>query len=88
MDDLNKVLFAFAAYNAGPGRVRQLRREATARGLDANVWFDNVERIASERIGRETVTYVSNIYKYYVTYLLIQGEYIQRREIRRKGSGG
>jgi membrane-bound lytic murein transglycosylase MltF len=84
MDDLNKALFAFAAYNAGPGRVRQLRREATARNLDANVWFNNVERIASERIGRETVTYVSNIYKYYVSYLLIQGEYIQRRELKNK----
>jgi membrane-bound lytic murein transglycosylase MltF len=84
MDDLNKMLFAFAAYNAGPGRIRQLRREAVAQGLDQNVWFDNVERIASERIGRETVTYVSNIYKYYVTYLLIQGEYIQRRELKRK----
>jgi len=85
MDDLNKVLFAFAAYNAGPGRVRQLRREATARGLDPNVWFNNVERIAAERIGRETVTYVSNIYKYYVTYLLIQGEYIQRRQLKKTG---
>jgi membrane-bound lytic murein transglycosylase MltF len=84
MDDLNKVLFAFAAYNAGPGRVRQLRREATARGLDPNVWFNNVERVASERIGRETVTYVSNIYKYYVTYLLIQGEYMQRRQLKKK----
>jgi membrane-bound lytic murein transglycosylase MltF len=83
MDDLNKVLFAFAAYNAGPGRVRQLRREATAQGLDPNVWFNNVERVASERIGRETVTYVSNIYKYYVTYLLIQGEYIQRRQLKK-----
>jgi len=82
MDDVNKVLFAFAAYNAGPGRIRQLRREATARGLDPNVWFNNVERIASERIGRETVTYVSNIYKYYVTYLLIQGEYIERRGLK------
>jgi membrane-bound lytic murein transglycosylase MltF len=88
MDELNKVLFAFAAYNAGPGRVRQLRREAEARGLDRNVWFNNVERIASERIGRETVTYVSNIYKYYVTYLLIQGEYIQRRDLKRKGARG
>ena len=88
MDELNKVLFAFAAYNAGPGRVRQLRREAGDRGLDRNVWFNNVERIASERIGRETVTYVSNIYKYYVTYLLIQGEYIQRRDIKRRGAGG
>jgi hypothetical protein len=28
------------------------------------------------------VTYVSNIYKYYVSYLLIQGEYLQRRAIR------
>ena len=63
MDDLNKGLFTFAAYNAGPGRIRQLRRIAEKRGLDPNVWFGNVERIASERIGRETVTYVSNIYK-------------------------
>jgi membrane-bound lytic murein transglycosylase MltF len=82
MDDLNKVLFAFAAYNAGPGRVRQLRREAVARDLDPNLWFNNVERVASERIGRETVTYVSNIYKYYVAYLLVQGEYLQRRELK------
>ena len=74
MDRLNKGLFAFAAYNAGPGRVRQLRREAEKRGLDPNVWFGNVEQIASERIGRETVTYVSNIYKYYVAYRLVLEE--------------
>ena len=82
MSDLDKGLFAFAAYNAGPGRIRQLRREATSRGLDANIWFNNVERIAAERIGRETVTYVSNIYKYYVAYLLVQGEYLQRRQLK------
>ncbi len=72
MTQLNKGLFAFASYNAGPGRVRQLRQEARRRGLDPNVWFGNVERVASERIGRETVTYVSNIYKYYVAYRLLQ----------------
>jgi membrane-bound lytic murein transglycosylase MltF len=88
MDDVNKVLFAFAAYNAGPGRIRQLRREASDRGLDPNVWFNNVERIASERIGRETVTYVANIYKYYVSYLLIQGEYLQRRALKKSSSTG
>jgi membrane-bound lytic murein transglycosylase MltF len=88
MDDLNKGLFALAAYNCGPGRVRQLRREAAARGLDGNVWFDNVERIAAEKIGRETVTYVSNIYKYYVSYLLVQGEYIARRELKKKPASG
>ena len=71
MDDLNKGLMTFAAYNAGPGRLRQLRREAEKKGLNPNVWFGNVERVASERIGRETVTYVSNIYKYYITYRLL-----------------
>ena len=70
MTDLNKGLMTFAAYNAGPGRLRQLRREAEKKGLDPNVWFGNVERVASERIGRETVTYVSNIYKYFVAYRL------------------
>src|SRR4029077_20348166 len=84
MDDLNKALFAFASYNAGPSRVRQLRTKAISRDLNPNVWFNNVERIASERIGRETVSYVSNIYKYYVTYLLVQGEYLQRRELKKK----
>ncbi|HTI39892.1 MAG TPA: lytic transglycosylase F [Vicinamibacterales bacterium] len=82
MTDLDKGLFAFASYNAGPGRIRQLRREAAARGLDPNVWFNNVERETSERIGRETVTYVSNIYKYYVAYLLVQGEYLKRRGLK------
>ena len=79
MDNLNKGLFAFASYNAGPGRIRQLRNEAAKRGLDPNVWFGNVEQIASERIGRETVTYVSNIYKYYVAYRLVLEER-ERRE--------
>ena len=78
MDQLNKALFTFASYNAGPGRVRQLRREAEKRGLNPNVWFGNVERIASERIGRETVTYVSNIFKYYVSYKLLEDQLARR----------
>ena len=78
MDDLNKMLMTFASYNAGPGRVRQLRRETEKRGLDPNLWFNNVERIASERIGRETVTYVSNIYKYYITYRLVTDQQNRR----------
>jgi membrane-bound lytic murein transglycosylase MltF len=85
MDELNKMLMTFASYNAGPGRIRQLRREAAKKGLDPNVWFGNVERVASERIGRETVTYVSNIYKYYVTYKLVT-EQMKLREAA-KGRG-
>jgi len=82
MDDLNKGLFTFAAYNAGPGRIKQLRREAQQRGLNPNLWFGNVERVASERIGRETVTYVSNIYKYYVAYKLISTEAARRKQTK------
>jgi membrane-bound lytic murein transglycosylase MltF len=78
MDDLNKGLMTLASYNAGPSRIRQLRREAEQRGLDPNVWFGNVERVVSERIGRETVQYVSNIYKYYVAYRLVS----EREEAR------
>jgi membrane-bound lytic murein transglycosylase MltF len=82
MDAQNKLLFTFASYNAGPGKLRQLRREASQRGLDPNIWFGNVEQIASERIGRETVTYVSNIYKYYIAYRLIARQREQRREAK------
>jgi membrane-bound lytic murein transglycosylase MltF len=86
MDNLNKGLMTFAAYNAGPGRLKQLRRETEKRGLDPNVWFGNVERVASERIGRETVTYVSNIYKYYITYRLLSDQQ-DRREAAKTAVG-
>jgi len=71
MTPVNKGLFTFASYNAGPARVRQLRQEAGRRGLDPNVWFNSVEIVAAEKIGAETVNYVSNIYKYYITYRLV-----------------
>jgi membrane-bound lytic murein transglycosylase MltF len=86
MDALNKGLMTFASYNAGPGRIRQLRRETEKRGLNPNVWFGNVERIASERIGRETVTYVSNIYKYYIAYKLVLDN-VQRRNAAKTAVG-
>lgn len=71
IDPLNKTLFAFASYNAGPSRIRRLRREAAEKGFNPNLWFKNVEVIAARDIGQETVQYVSNIYKYYVAYKLI-----------------
>jgi len=71
MTDLNKTLFSFAAYNAGPARVAQLRDLAQKKGLDPNIWLKNVEVVAAAKIGAETVTYVSNIYKYYIAYQLV-----------------
>jgi hypothetical protein len=53
MDDVNKALFAFASYNAGPARIRAMRKEAAAKGLSPNLWFHNVDTIAAARIGAE-----------------------------------
>lgn len=82
-DDNNRALFAFAAYNAGPGRIASMRKEAARRGLDPNKWFNNVEIVTAEKVGLETTTYVRNIYKYFVAYSLaldLQEEAIKARE--------
>jgi len=85
IDGLNQTLFTFASYNAGPAKVARLRKEAKEMGLDPNVWFNNVEEVAAKRIGRETVQYVSNIYKYYIAYKLIF-ERIKAKEKNKKGA--
>jgi len=84
MDRFNQTLFAFAAYNAGPARVRKLRNKAEKQGYDPNVWFDNVEVIAAKDIGQETVQYVANILKYYIAYRLSAQQQVERAEQRRK----
>jgi membrane-bound lytic murein transglycosylase MltF len=66
----DRTLFAFASYNAGPGNISRMRKDAAKRGLDPDQWFDNVEVVVARRIGIETTTYVRNIYKYYVAYKL------------------
>ena len=63
-----RIDFSWAAYNAGPARIQRLRKRAAKRGYDPNTWFYNVEHMASESIGRETVDYVANINKYYIAY--------------------
>lgn len=67
----DQLLMAFAAYNAGPANLRKFRDKADKMGLNPNVWFGNVENAAATIVGRETVQYVSNIYKYYVAYTLL-----------------
>ena len=83
LDEINGSLLALASYNAGPGRIRRLRREAGERGYDPNRWFDNVEVIVAEQVGRETVQYVGNIFKYYLTYRWINTADAERAAARR-----
>ena len=87
IDRVDKALFTFASYNAGPNRISRLRGKAAKMNLDPNVWFGNVEQVASERIGRETVTYVSNIYKYYLAYRLVAEEKRSRNQAKAVLSG-
>ena len=79
IDPMNRLLFTFAAYNAGPNRIAGLRKQAAAQGLDPDKWFGNVELLVSQNVGQTTVQYVSNIYKYYIAYKLVveQGQSLQ-----------
>ena len=70
IDAKNRTLMVFAGYNAGPGNLRKFRKVAEKSGLDPNIWFGNVEQAAAKVVGRETVHYVANIYKYYIAYRL------------------
>jgi membrane-bound lytic murein transglycosylase MltF len=78
MSPLEQETFALASYNAGPARIAGLRRQARAAGLDPNRWFGNVEVIAAREIGRETVDYVSNIYKYYLAFRMVNEHQLAR----------
>jgi membrane-bound lytic murein transglycosylase MltF len=86
IDNVNRHLFAFAAYNGGPNRIARLRREAAGQGLDPNKWFNNVELLAAQQIGRETVQYVSNIYKYYIAYRLVLDRAQERNAAKESAS--
>ena len=68
LDKFNRTLFAIAAYNAGPNAISKMAIRAGDEGLDANVWLNNVEIIASDRLGTGVTSYVRNVYKYYVIY--------------------
>jgi membrane-bound lytic murein transglycosylase MltF len=80
---LNRMLFAFASYNAGPNRISRLRDEAGRLGFDRNQWFGNVEYVVADRVGLEPVHYVGNILKYYVAYTRIQEVEKERARARK-----
>ena len=64
-----------------------MRKEAAKRGLNPNVWFHNVEYVAAEKIGAETVTYVSNIYKYYIAYKLLMEVQAEKARVTKRIGG-
>ncbi len=87
MGEMQRWLFALAAYNAGPAKIQRLRNLAAVEGHDPNVWLDNVELIAARKIGRETVRYVRNIFKYYVAYRLAWQDHELRNSLGKNPEG-
>jgi membrane-bound lytic murein transglycosylase MltF len=85
IDEVNRTLFTFASYNAGPSRIVRLRKRAAEEGLDPNKWFGNVELEVAKDIGEETVMYVDNIYKYYVAYKLAAESQEERKKSKSTG---
>lgn len=79
IDDMNRVLLAFAAYNSGPTRIQKLRARTARAGLDPNVWFGNVEHTVARHVGQEPVRYVANIAKYYVAYRLVHQQLLEKQ---------
>ena len=82
ISQVDKTLFTFASYNAGQNRIVRLRKKAAQDGLDPNKWFGNVELEVAQSIGQETVTYVDNIYKYYVAYKLTLQERMRKEKAK------
>ena len=76
----DRILFALASYNAGPGNLKKARKRAAKMKLDPNRWFDNVEIAMAKSVSREPVIYVRNIYKYYTAYRL----YVAAKEIQQE----
>jgi membrane-bound lytic murein transglycosylase MltF len=82
IDDVNKTLFTFASYNAGPSRMVRLRKKAAQDGLNPNKWFGNVELEVAQEVGEETVLYVDNVYKYYIAYKLATERQLELQNAR------
>jgi hypothetical protein len=57
-------------------------------GFDPNIWFGNVEVVVAKNVGREPVQYVSNIYKYYTVYSMLQDQREIKQEIKDEMKAG
>jgi len=61
----DQFAFMLAAYNAGEGRLQQIRRQAAEEGLDPNRWAGQVERVARRMVSSRLTYYVSAVGRYY-----------------------
>lgn len=48
-DNCQRMAFTLSAYNGGQGWVNRDKKLAAAKGLDASIWFEHVERVNAGR---------------------------------------
>ena len=65
---------------AAPGGSPSFARKQPSAASIPTCGSTNFEYIAAEKIGYETVTYVANIFKYYVAYRLVEESLKEREE--------
>ena len=81
MDELKTACSRSRPTTRDPAASGSFARAGETR-LDENRWFNNVELLAAESIGRETVQYVSNIYKYDLAYKLLAEQQAERAKAK------
>lgn len=64
----DQMAFMIAAYNAGEGRIQQLRKKAAAQGLDPDKWNGNVEKVAKQTGTGGLRDYVASVTRFYSSY--------------------
>lgn len=64
----DQLAFMLAAYNAGEGRLQQIRRQAEQEGFDPNRWSGQVERVARRMVGSRLTYYVGAVGRYYQAF--------------------
>jgi membrane-bound lytic murein transglycosylase MltF len=79
-----RLRFALATYNAGPGNMQKSVKRSEEMGYDPTVWFDNVEMGTMRQVGLEPVHYVRNINKYYLSFLISDILIDVKEEIKQK----
>lgn len=68
-DENQRIKFILAAYNGGSGKLATARKSALNKGLNPNLWEDNVElMMRSRKVGN----YVKSVYSKYLYYKYLE----------------
>lgn len=68
----DQIYLSLAAYNAGPGRLKQARKKAKEWGHNPNKWFGELEYVLLKMNFTEPVKYVGDIHQRHTAYVVMR----------------